>query len=60
MRQDELGQPSRPEEVDLELVAGIREGPVLGGAVESEAGTVDEDVPALVANVVSSTFVSGR
>jgi hypothetical protein len=33
-----------PKEVDLELVAGRRKGRVLGGALESEAGAVDEDV----------------
>ena len=32
------------EEVHLELVAGVREGDVLHGAVDPEAGVVDEDV----------------
>jgi hypothetical protein len=48
VRQHELGQAGRAEQVDLELVAGLVEGDVLGGAVESEPGVVDQDVdPAL-------------
>lgn len=48
MGQHELGQARRPEQVDLELVAGPVEGDVLGGAVEPEPGVVDQDVdPAL-------------
>jgi hypothetical protein len=49
VRQHELGQARRPEQVDLELVAGPVEGHVLGRAVESEPGVVDQDVdPALL------------
>jgi hypothetical protein len=42
VRQHELGQAGRAEQVDLELVAGLVEGNVLGGAVESEPGVVDD------------------
>ena len=44
VRQHQLDQARRPEQVDLELVAGLVERHVLGSAVEPEPGVVDQDV----------------
>ena len=44
--EDELGQPRNPEEVYLELVAGVVQRRFLHRAEQSEAGVVDENVDA--------------
>ena len=45
VRKDELGQPRRPEQVHLELVARIVQRYVFHRPVQSETRVVDEDVP---------------
>jgi hypothetical protein len=43
---DELGEPGRAEDVDLELVAGLGQGHIFQRAVGTVAGVVDHDVDA--------------
>jgi hypothetical protein len=57
VRQDELGQPSRAEDVDLELVASLVHRDVLNRAVGAVAGVVHEHVNAT--RVGNDLFDSG-